>query len=108
MLSRKRRAEVIDRMAAAYILQGALDRLRRLAAALAEIFMEDEIAAGHLGTKSHAADGKRRARYWRPQAAQQGNGQERQRDLARRTARRLVLPIEQQHHRAANHDQHET
>lgn len=31
--SRKRRAEVIDRMAAAYILQGALDRLRSLAAA---------------------------------------------------------------------------
>ena len=29
--SRKRRARVIDRMAAAYILQGALDRLRRLA-----------------------------------------------------------------------------
>jgi putative Holliday junction resolvase len=28
--SRKRRAEVIDRIAAAYILQGALDRLRRL------------------------------------------------------------------------------
>lgn len=28
--SRKRRAEVIDRMAAAYILQGVLDRLRRL------------------------------------------------------------------------------
>ena len=28
--SRNRRAEVIDRMAAAYILQGALDRLRRL------------------------------------------------------------------------------
>jgi putative Holliday junction resolvase len=28
--SRKRRAQVIDRMAAAYILQGALDRLRRL------------------------------------------------------------------------------
>lgn len=28
--SRKRRAEVIDRMAAAYILQGALDRLARL------------------------------------------------------------------------------
>ena len=28
--SRKRRAEVIDRMAAAYILQSALDRLRRL------------------------------------------------------------------------------
>jgi putative Holliday junction resolvase len=28
--SRKRRAEVVDRMAAAYILQGALDRLRRL------------------------------------------------------------------------------
>ena len=27
--SRKRRAEVIDRMAAAYILQGALDRLKR-------------------------------------------------------------------------------
>jgi putative Holliday junction resolvase len=27
--SRKRRAEVVDRMAAAYILQGALDRLRR-------------------------------------------------------------------------------
>jgi putative Holliday junction resolvase len=31
--SRKRRAEVVDRMAAAYILQGALDRLRGLAAA---------------------------------------------------------------------------
>jgi putative Holliday junction resolvase len=31
--SRKRRAEVIDRMAAAYILQGALDRLKRLAPA---------------------------------------------------------------------------
>jgi putative Holliday junction resolvase len=30
--SRKRRAEVIDRMAAAYILQGALDRLRYLTA----------------------------------------------------------------------------
>lgn len=30
--SRKRRAEVIDRMAAAYILQGALDRLKHLAA----------------------------------------------------------------------------
>ena len=29
--SRKRRAEVIDRMAAAYILQGALDRLKRIA-----------------------------------------------------------------------------
>ena len=29
--SRKRRAEVVDRMAAAYILQGALDRLRNLA-----------------------------------------------------------------------------
>ena len=29
--SRKRRTEVVDRMAAAYILQGALDRLRRLA-----------------------------------------------------------------------------
>jgi putative Holliday junction resolvase len=29
--SRKRRAEVIDRMAAAYILQGVLDRLKRLA-----------------------------------------------------------------------------
>jgi putative Holliday junction resolvase len=29
--SRKRRAEVVDRMAAAYILQGALDRLRRIA-----------------------------------------------------------------------------
>ena len=29
--SRKRRAEVMDRMAAAYILQGALDRLRNLA-----------------------------------------------------------------------------
>jgi putative Holliday junction resolvase len=28
--TRKRRAEVIDRMAAAYILQGALDRLKRL------------------------------------------------------------------------------
>jgi putative Holliday junction resolvase len=28
--SRKRRAQVVDRMAAAYILQGALDRLRRL------------------------------------------------------------------------------
>ena len=30
-VSRKRRAELVDRMAAAYILQGALDRLRRLA-----------------------------------------------------------------------------
>ncbi len=30
--SRKRRAEVIDRMAAAYILQGALDRIKRLGA----------------------------------------------------------------------------
>ncbi|MBV8850880.1 MAG: Holliday junction resolvase RuvX [Methylobacteriaceae bacterium] len=29
--SRKKRAEVVDRMAAAYILQGALDRLARLA-----------------------------------------------------------------------------
>jgi putative Holliday junction resolvase len=29
-LSRKRRAEVVDKMAAAYILQGALDRLRNL------------------------------------------------------------------------------
>ncbi len=29
--SRSRRAEVVDRMAAAYILQGALDRLKRLA-----------------------------------------------------------------------------
>ena len=29
--SRKRRAEVVDRMAAAYILQGALDRLSRIA-----------------------------------------------------------------------------
>ncbi|HEX4303941.1 MAG TPA: Holliday junction resolvase RuvX [Rhizomicrobium sp.] len=28
--SRKRRAQVVDKMAAAYILQGALDRLRRL------------------------------------------------------------------------------
>ena len=28
--SRKRRGEVVDKMAAAYILQGALDRLRRL------------------------------------------------------------------------------
>ena len=27
--SRKRRAELVDKMAAAYILQGALDRLRR-------------------------------------------------------------------------------
>ena len=30
--SRQRRAQVIDRMAAAYILQGALDRLKRLTA----------------------------------------------------------------------------
>jgi len=29
--SRKRRAEVVDKMAAAYILQGALDRLRHIA-----------------------------------------------------------------------------
>jgi putative Holliday junction resolvase len=28
-LSRKRRAEIVDKLAAAYILQGALDRLRR-------------------------------------------------------------------------------
>lgn len=33
-VSRKRRAEVIDRMAAAYILQGALDRLKHLRASL--------------------------------------------------------------------------
>jgi len=31
--SRKKRAEVVDRMAAAYILQGALDRLARIATA---------------------------------------------------------------------------
>ena len=31
--SRKRRAEVVDKMAAAYILQGALDRLRQIASA---------------------------------------------------------------------------
>ncbi len=31
--SRRRRAEVVDKMAAAYILQGALDRLRRLESA---------------------------------------------------------------------------
>ncbi|ODR96423.1 crossover junction endodeoxyribonuclease RuvA [Methyloceanibacter superfactus] len=30
--SRKRRAEVVDRMAAAYILQGALDRMKRFSA----------------------------------------------------------------------------
>ena len=36
--SRKRRAEVVDRMAAAYILQGALDRLRRLDLPLAADF----------------------------------------------------------------------
>jgi putative Holliday junction resolvase len=29
-VSRAKRAEVVDRMAAAYILQGALDRLARL------------------------------------------------------------------------------
>ena len=34
--SRTRRAEVVDRMAAAYILQGVLDRLRHMAAADAE------------------------------------------------------------------------
>jgi len=28
-MSRKRRAEVVDKMAAAYILQGAIDSLRR-------------------------------------------------------------------------------
>jgi putative Holliday junction resolvase len=28
--SRRRRSEVVDKMAAAYILQGALDRLRNL------------------------------------------------------------------------------
>ncbi|MCR9114206.1 MAG: Holliday junction resolvase RuvX, partial [Rhodobacteraceae bacterium] len=32
-LTRKRRSEVIDAVAAAYILQGALDRLRHLRAA---------------------------------------------------------------------------
>ena len=31
--SRKRRGEVVDKMAAAYILQGALDRLARIRAA---------------------------------------------------------------------------
>jgi putative Holliday junction resolvase len=30
-MSRKRRAEVVDKMAAAYILQGALDALKRAA-----------------------------------------------------------------------------
>ena len=30
--SRKRRSEVVDKVAAAYILQGALDRLRSIAA----------------------------------------------------------------------------
>ena len=30
-MTRKRRGEIVDKMAAAYILQGALDRLRRLA-----------------------------------------------------------------------------
>ena len=35
-VSRARRAEVIDKMAAAYILQGALDRLARLARPAAE------------------------------------------------------------------------
>ncbi len=44
--SRKRRAEVIDRMAAAYILQGALDRLRRLSetAARLDLIVEDQVA----------------------------------------------------------------
>jgi putative Holliday junction resolvase len=32
-LSRKRRAEIVDKAAAAYILQGVLDRLAYLAAA---------------------------------------------------------------------------
>ena len=32
--SRAKRAEVVDRMAAAYILQGVLDRLRHMAASL--------------------------------------------------------------------------
>lgn len=32
--SRKRRAEVVDKMAAAFILQGALDRLQRIGAGL--------------------------------------------------------------------------
>ena len=32
--SRKRRGEVVDKMAAAYILQGALDRMRRANGAL--------------------------------------------------------------------------
>jgi putative holliday junction resolvase len=33
-LSRKRRAEVVDKVAAALILQGALDRMRRLSSSL--------------------------------------------------------------------------
>jgi putative holliday junction resolvase len=33
-LSRKRRAEIVDKAAAAYILQGALDRLAYMTAAL--------------------------------------------------------------------------
>ena len=40
--SRAKRAEVVDRMAAAYILQGALDRLARLAVAGAAIFQGPE------------------------------------------------------------------
>jgi putative Holliday junction resolvase len=36
-LSRARRAEIVDKMAAAYILQGALDRLRALAGRALEL-----------------------------------------------------------------------
>ena len=41
-VSRARRAEVIDKMAAAYILQGALDRLARLAAPASELVLRSE------------------------------------------------------------------
>ena len=40
-LSRKRRAEVVDKMAAAYILQGALDALRHQAARAAAALEDD-------------------------------------------------------------------
>ena len=39
--SRKRRAEVIDKMAAAFILQGCLDRLRRLPGTTVQCVVDD-------------------------------------------------------------------
>ncbi len=60
--SRKRRAQVIDRMAAAYILQGALDRLRALARSARWVWLRTAHSrSGWPDTARH-----RRARSSRP------------------------------------------